>query len=401
MKLKYLQSLVVTFATFGIITQTFAQSKKEIENIQGNYNSYEINKLKEPSLSLSIEPKDNDIPFGCNLPNNIKIDMITASSAVVTWTKNIDDYFVVKYRNISHPEMPEIILTDIREEKVTLIGLYSSSTYEIEVGINCGPAGNHFNEAKQFKTLKKTVTYCLPKKNKSNGAWIKEVAFGKIRNKSGNNLGYKLFNKLQIDMIQGESFPVVLKATMKKELKRPLIRSSKILSFKIWVDFDQDGLFSEEEKILDKATDEYTPVSENILIPSDVKIGETRARIAMNIGGGIKSCESYTHGEVEDYTILVSSPIEDMMTLAYEPVQEVKNLEVTIYPNPVTNNILKTDWISTAPLKTSYRVINSIGKELISGKAKNEIDISMLNSGIYIFEIEKGTDKIAKKFIKE
>lgn len=72
-----------------------------------------------------------------------------------------------------------------------------------------------------------------------------------------------------------------------------------------------------------------------------------------------------------------------------------KDKNITIYPNPSDDLII----VSGLELKSSYKIFDILGKEIISGIAENSKPISIrnLNKGIYILKIE---NKKLKKFIK-
>ena len=69
----------------------------------------------------------------------------------------------------------------------------------------------------------------------------------------------------------------------------------------------------------------------------------------------------------------------------------------TIYPNPA-KNIIKTK----ANLQGfDYRIINLLGAELVAGKFENEIDVSVLQVGLYILELSDSQIIYRARFYKE
>nr|WP_294934666.1 M4 family metallopeptidase [uncultured Flavobacterium sp.] len=81
-------------------------------------------------------------------------------------------------------------------------------------------------------------------------------------------------------------------------------------------------------------------------------------------------------------------------------VMEKINDKVLLYPNPATD-------VLTVSLKgsqeASYRIVNYLGQEVGKGKftAQENINISNLFSGTYIFEINDGQETVSKRFIKK
>jgi hypothetical protein len=73
--------------------------------------------------------------------------------------------------------------------------------------------------------------------------------------------------------------------------------------WKVWVDWNQDGIFAESEAVYSSSGN--TAVTGTISTPEDALGGNTRIRIAMKYGSYPTSCESFSYGEVADYTVNV------------------------------------------------------------------------------------------------
>lgn len=70
-----------------------------------------------------------------------------------------------------------------------------------------------------------------------------------------------------------------------------------------------------------------------------------------------------------------------------------------IYPNPVKGAILN---VQIEKDLEEYRIVNIMGQIVLQGQVKDgKVDVSSLNTGVYIFEMNTYKEKIAKKFIKE
>ncbi len=90
------------------------------------------------------------------------------------------------------------------------------------------------------------------------------------------------------------------------------------LSAKIdaWIDFDRDGVWSREEKILDSAVVSHSLQTMNYVLPDDLVTGETFARVRVSSAGNLDPTGSAADGEVEDYRInIVSAPIVESIVL--------------------------------------------------------------------------------------
>lgn len=76
-----------------------------------------------------------------------------------------------------------------------------------------------------------------------------------------------------------------------------------------------------------------------------------------------------------------------------------QNVEFNMYPNPVSGKFLTI--IAADGLK-DYKVYNVMGQTVLQGQVKDDqIDVSSLEAGVYVFEMNTYKEKISKKFIKQ
>ena len=69
-----------------------------------------------------------------------------------------------------------------------------------------------------------------------------------------------------------------------------------------------------------------------------------------------------------------------------------------IYPNPIKGNIVNLEVFGTTP--TEYIVYNYIGQIVMKGAFASTIDVSQLDSGIYIVQLNSEDGKLIDRFIK-
>jgi len=88
--------------------------------------------------------------------------------------------------------------------------------------------------------------------------------------------------------------------------------------YMVWIDFDRDGTFEEEEKLGQLMN--QTPnqaLDFTFTVPADAQLGSTRMRVrAMNQGGNggpignpgsVDPCFGYSYGETEDYSVVINA----------------------------------------------------------------------------------------------
>ncbi|MCB0436864.1 MAG: T9SS type A sorting domain-containing protein, partial [Mangrovimonas sp.] len=106
------------------------------------------------------------------------------------------------------------------------------------------------------------------------------------------------------------------------------------------------------------------------------------------------SCETFTYGEVEDYTVIISSTArEDVIGSVESAVNQF-----SIYPNPVKGNELNIRIDAEASEVTIFNMLGQIVKKQAFSQT---VDVSLLENGIYILEVTVGSERLTKRFIKE
>lgn len=97
---------------------------------------------------------------------------------------------------------------------------------------------------------------------------------------------------------------------------------------------------------------------------------------------------------------LAGSPCDTLTSVAEITIQAA---DIKLYPNPATNNITLE---STQPLKqgTLIAVYNALGQEVLQQKISREttlleLNISNLQDGVYIIQIQKDKQSVSKVFV--
>lgn len=99
--------------------------------------------------------------------------------------------------------------------------------------------------------------------------------------------------------------------------------------WKVWIDFDHDGVFADPAEAVvsqisarppDGTT--YQTLTTNISIPNTALTGLTRMRVSMKRGAFATPCETLPFGEVEDYTVNIQpgGPLPNLFMTAWEVI---------------------------------------------------------------------------------
>ncbi|UII35012.1 GEVED domain-containing protein [Fulvivirga ulvae] len=78
--------------------------------------------------------------------------------------------------------------------------------------------------------------------------------------------------------------------------------------FRVWVDFNGDGDFTDSgELAFDAGSTSATTVTGVLTVPTNAIEGPSRMRVSMKYNGAPSACENFADGEVEDYTADIST----------------------------------------------------------------------------------------------
>jgi len=103
------------------------------------------------------------------------------------------------------------------------------------------------------------------------------------------------------------------------------------------------------------------------------------------------ACETFSYGEVEDYTVSLNK------TISYE---NLNSISLNIYPNPAENIL----FVQTSEANCKMTIYNSLGAVVMNKNISDdteEQDIINLKPGVYTICISKDDKFISRKFIKK
>ena len=306
----------------------------------------------------------------------------TATTADLSWSGATDNVSVTGYDVFKNGTL----LASVTGTTYQATGLTPATSYSFTVTAK-DAAGNSSvsSNTATITTLNQTLTYCASKGNTVTDEYIGNVQIGTINNASGNGNGYSDFTALSTNISGTVTITVTptWTATVYSE------------GYSVWIDYNQDGDFADAgEQVWSNAATKTTPVSGTFTVPSTATTGATRMRVSMKYNGIPTECETFTYGEVEDYTVVIGASAINTIGITTNT-----NTSITLYPNPVKGSFLTVRMSENT--KATYTIANILGQTVKSGSIINTIDVSELKSGMYIININDGVKITSKKFIKE
>ncbi len=142
-------------------------------------------------------------------------------------------------------------------------------------------------------------TYCTTDGGSGNTFNIERIAFGTIDNVSGDNNGYGDFTALTATVDPGNSYGITM------DPNGPFFLRYR---WRVWIDWNQDGTFTTDERMVQQTG--FGTETATITVPAGALPGSTRMRVNMSAFSYRGACETWSVGEVEDYTVVVSAPCE-------------------------------------------------------------------------------------------
>ncbi|WP_417201225.1 GEVED domain-containing protein [Bizionia sp.] len=156
-----------------------------------------------------------------------------------------------------------------------------------ETGVDCGGSS--------CQPCQTGSQYCSAQGNSVNDEYISRVQLGTI-NKASGAQSYSDFTATSTNLTKANNYTVTVTPTW--------TGTSYNEGYAVWIDYNQDGDFTDSgEQVWSRSASKTSPVSGSFTIPTSATLGETRMRVAMKYNAIPTSCETFSYGEVEDYTV--------------------------------------------------------------------------------------------------
>lgn len=276
--------------------------------------------------------------------------------------------------------------------------LEACTNYEFRVNSSCG-SSSVFSPIASFRT--KGCGACIDFsycdiRNGYDGFFyfIDRVKINDFENESGSNNGYEHFTSSNV-------VEVDLGSTINIEVEPGFWNFQQDMNYKIWLDFDANGDFSNDEMVVNSNQLNGT-LTESIIIPIDAKPGTMRMRITVSPNNISSPCDGVANqdGEVEDYCLTI---LGNPTNIASLPGNEI----FSISPNPFSDQIIVSSKNSNN--MNNIEIYDLTGKQLYSrvvtefdGDKEITIPTDFLDSGMYMIKIlDEDSNMIhARKLVK-
>ncbi len=343
--------------------------------------TFSYGEVEDYTINLGGAGPDTQAP---SAPSNLVASNVTQTTLSLSWNASTDNVGVTGYDVFQGATN----IGSVTGTSANITGLSPSTAYSFKVRAH-DAAGNNsgFSNTVNVTTLSNSITYCTSQGNNTNDEYIDRVQLGSINNLSGNNGGYADFTSISTTLAKGSNNTITITPRWTGTVYYE--------AYRVWIDYNQDGDFNDSgEQVYTRSRTKASSVSGSFTVPSSALNGATRMRVSMKYNANSTSCETFTYGEVEDYTVIISNAVGQGIT----GDTGFSNAEMSIYPNPAKHTLNISLIEATGK---DYVIYNTVGQVVGKGAYTENVNVSSLQSGIYIIEVNTENNKLRKRFVKE
>lgn len=317
---------------------------------------------------------DKDAPTA---PSNLSVSNVSANSANLSWSASSDNKGVEGYKVYINNSY----VTSVSTTSYTATGLTQNTSYTAYV-IAYDAAKNEStrSDSVSFKTSAGvTLTYCELKGANSAYEWIDYVKLGDMENTSGSDNGYGDYTSKVANIARGAQSTFIASAGFAGSAYRE--------NWQMWIDYNQDGVFSADEKVFSGSTQDAGNGEQVFTVPTTAKLGLTRLRVSMRYGTSSEPCGTYGYGEVEDYSVNISASAGFFGRYATVDASSfgeiIEQSPVVTYPNPSIEG--QAVYLRARDNVSRYKIYD------MSGKIVAESSVTGSNVSLNTQELNKGS----------
>lgn len=343
--------------------------------------AFSYGEVEDYTVNLGSAGPDTQAP---SVPANLVASNVAQTTLTLSWNASTDNVGVTGY----DVYQGNTNLGSVTGTSTNITGLSPATAYSFKVRAH-DAAGNNsaFSNTINVTTLtNSTVNYCASKGNNSTYEWIDLVKLNNLNNPSGNDGGYKDNTSMSANLPYGSN-TIQISAGFRS--------SSYTEYWKIWIDYNQNGTFDANELAVSGSSRSSGTLSGTFTVPTTALAGATRMRVSMKYNSAQNACETFSYGEVEDYTVVVGS---NATAQGIAGGTDIISSNITLYPNPTKHNL---NIVLLDEIGKDYVIYNIMGQVVGKGVFTESLDVSALQNGVYMLEVNTEGSKMMRRFVKE
>ncbi|HSM62547.1 MAG TPA: GEVED domain-containing protein, partial [Gillisia sp.] len=349
--------------------------------------AFSYGEVEDYTVNIGAGAPDTTAP---SAPSSLTASGTTQTTTSLSWNASSDNVGVTGY----NVYQGGVLKATVTGTSYAVSGLSASTSYSFyikakDLAENISTSSNTVN----VTTLGTSLSYCSSKGNSVADEYIDYVSIGGISNTTGANGGYADFTSQSGNLPYGSN-TILFSAGFSG--------SAYTEYWKIWIDFNQNGTFDSSELMVSGSSSSSGTLTSTFTVPTSALAGATRMRVSMKYNAAQTACETFSYGEVEDYTVNIGgAALKSVVNTKSAKVLgfEEPVFDFAIYPNPA-RDVLN---VKMGDSRTgTYRMLSYTGQEVNKGKLSDmELNVSNLAAGVYILEINDGQKVLTKQFVKK
>ncbi|MCF7561630.1 DUF5011 domain-containing protein [Sabulilitoribacter multivorans] len=240
----------------------------------------------------------------CNAttPTGLNASSINSDSATLSWDVVPGASYDLEYRQVGAGSWTTVSVSGVSQ---ALSGLSPLTQYEAQVRSKCPDTSTSaYSSIINFTTTDVQLNYCSSASTNVNDEYISRVQLNTIDNASGAQF-YSDFTGISTTLDKDTQYTITVTPTW--------TGSTYQEAYSVWIDYNRDGDFDDAgEQVWTQAATTASPVSGNFTVPSSAVENTTTMRVSMKYNGIPTACETFTYGEVEDYSITIQGSGPDI-----------------------------------------------------------------------------------------
>lgn len=274
-------TLATTYNVVGLSpSSTFAftvRAKDAAGNLSVNSNT----------VGVTTDAPDTTPPS----PPILSAAVTTSISTNLSWSGATDNIAVTGY----DVYRGATLIGTVSTTSFGVTGLVPLTTYSFTVRAK-DAAGNISIASNVVSITTTEFTYCTSQGSSVVDELIGTVQIGTINNVSTGGSGYSDFTNLSTNLVLGSNQTITIIPTW--------IGTAYPEGYAVFIDYNRDGDFVDAgETVYTRAASTTTPIVGTFVVPNTATLGSTRMRVSLKYNGIPTACETFTYGQVEDYTV--------------------------------------------------------------------------------------------------
>ena len=226
--------------------------------------------------------------------------------------------------------------------------------------------------------------------------YINTVQLNTINNTSACSVGgYGNYLSTSTNLIKGNQYSITVTPDLLSQTGSAFTDDE----IAVWIDYNNDSDFSDAGEQVGYVlvgtgwSNVFTFTVPTSAVSSAVRM---RVRISYSTDGAIVPCGQSTYGEVEDYTVNITTSVASLL--------DNELSAITIYPNP-SSDILNIDLSSATEKVKSISIVDITGKLIqtidVLENTNISLNVSSLASGLYHVMISSASNSIVRQVVKK